>query len=70
MSDPHADEVIAAGGHGADDHGEAPGHEHDDHAHGPDALGPIDWVAWGAGALGVVIGLAMAAILASIGGGA
>ena len=35
---------------------------HDDHAHDDDTdpLGPIDVYAWGAGALGVVLGLAVA----------
>jgi hypothetical protein len=68
MTDPHTDEVIAAGGHGADDHADAPGHEHDDHVHGAEVLGPIDWAAWGAGVLGVFIGVTMATILAVIGG--
>jgi hypothetical protein len=45
--------------HAADDHGED--HGHDDHAHDDtDPLGPIDIYAWGAGALGVLLGLAVA----------
>lgn len=45
--------------HAPDDHGEE--HGHDDHAHADDALlGPIDVIAWGAGVLGVVLGLAVA----------
>ncbi len=64
MSDPHADEIVAGGPHGADDHGDAPGHEHDDHAHPEEPLGPIDWRAYGAGALGLAIGLLMAATFA------
>jgi hypothetical protein len=45
--------------HAPDDHGEE--HGHDDHAHAEDALlGPIDVIAWGAGVLGVVLGLAVA----------
>ena len=45
--------------HATDDHGED--HGHDDHAHDhTDPLGPIDVFAWGAGALGVVLGLAVA----------
>jgi len=44
--------------HADDDHGED--HGHDDHAHDDtDPLGPIDIYAWGAGALGVVLGLAV-----------
>ena len=45
--------------HDADDHGDDA--EHDDHAHGEDTLGPVDVFAWGAGLLGVVLGLAMTA---------
>jgi len=44
--------------HTTDDHGED--HGHDDHAHDDSMpLGPIDVIAWGAGALGVVLGLAV-----------
>lgn len=39
----------ATGDQGAD-------HGHDDHAAGEVALGPIDWFAWGAGLLGVILG--------------
>lgn len=37
-------------------------HDGNDHAHADaaDALGPIDVVAWGAGALGVILGLVVA----------
>lgn len=35
------------------------GHGHDDHGHAEEPLGPLDIQAWGAGALGVVIGLAV-----------
>jgi hypothetical protein len=56
MSDPHAsDAPVADGPHGLDDHGET--HGHDDHGHDEEALGPIDAQAWGAGALGVALGL-------------
>lgn len=61
MSDPHASEVLPTGPHGTVDHGDEAGHEHDDHAHPAAALGPIDWPAWGAGAVGIAIGLTMAA---------
>ena len=40
----------APGDHGAD-------HGHDDHAHEDAGLGPIDVMAWGAGLLGVALGL-------------
>ena len=42
--------------HGDNDHD----HAHDD-ANAGDALGPIDVFAWGAGALGVALGLVVAA---------
>jgi hypothetical protein len=45
--------------HATDDHGDD--HGHDDHAHADAPLGPIDIWAWGAGALGVVLGIAMTA---------
>ena len=48
--------------HLTDDHGGD--HGHDDHAHGEEPLGPVDVAAWGAAALGVVIGLAIAACFA------
>lgn len=49
--------------HGADDHGEPEGH--DDHAHAAEDmdLGPIDWTAWGVGAIGVAVALVMVALL-------
>ncbi|HLA17363.1 MAG TPA: hypothetical protein VJZ72_10735 [Candidatus Limnocylindrales bacterium] len=64
MSDRHEDEVIADDPHGLADHGDAPGHKHDDHGQDDEPLGPIDWPAYGAGALGVALGLAMAATFA------
>jgi hypothetical protein len=63
MSDQHqvdaAGHAEAVAHHAADDHGGD--HGHDDHGHAEDALGPIDLAAWGAGAVGVVLGLAMTA---------
>lgn len=45
--------------HAPDDHGGD--HGHDDHAHGDGAtLGPVDVKAWGAGALGILLGLVVA----------
>jgi len=60
MTDVHASDAPMAGGpHGLGDHGET--HGHDDHAHDEDeALGPIDWPAWGAGVLGAGLGLLVA----------
>ena len=56
--DPHAGESMV-GPHGtADDHGDT--HGHDDHAHGGMELGPIDAMAWGFGALGILLGLVIA----------
>lgn len=43
--------------HATTDHGDD--HEHDDHAHGAERLGPIDRTAWGAGVLGILLGLAV-----------
>jgi hypothetical protein len=61
--DSHASDAMA-GPHGAGDHGED--HGHDDHAHvDGEALGPIDLVAWGAGALGIAAGLAVALVMAA-----
>ena len=50
----------AAAHHATDDHGED--HGHDDHAQHDDTdpLGPIDAFAWGAGILGVGLGLVVA----------
>ena len=48
--------------HDPDDHGGD--HGHDDHGHAQEALGPIDVRAWGAGILGVLLGLAVAATFA------
>ena len=45
--------------HETTDHGDD--HGHDDHAHGEEALGPIDVAAWGAGVVGVVAGILIAA---------
>ena len=44
--------------HLPDDHGED--HGHDDHAHTESPMGPVDVEAWGAGILGVAVGLAIA----------
>jgi len=60
---PHVEDSTV-GPHGsAEDHGET--HGHDDHAHAAGAkLGPLDRAAWGAGLLGLVLGLAVAVALA------
>jgi len=52
----HADAVAH---HATDDHGDE--HGHDDHAHAEEPLGPIDVAAWGAGVVGVLLGLAVVA---------
>jgi len=59
---PHDSDVPGHDGavahHAAGDHGDDGGH--DDHAHDDSMpLGPIDVIAWGAGVLGVVFGLAV-----------
>ena len=61
-SSPHASDVPGHDGavahHAPGDHGDDGGH--DDHAHDDSMpLGPIDLIAWGAGVLGVVLGLAV-----------
>jgi hypothetical protein len=62
-TDPHAiDEpghADAVAHHEVTDHGDD--HGHDDHAHADEPLGPIDVRAWGAGILGVVLALVIAA---------
>ena len=61
------DSDALAGPHGADDHGAD--HGHDDHGHGDgDVLGPVDVLAWGAGALGILAGLVVALVMASSAG--
>ena len=64
--DAHADESMV-GPHGAaDDHGAD--HGHDDHAeHGGTELGPIDRLAWAMGALGIFLGLVVAAAFLAAG---
>ena len=60
--DQHAADIPGHPGavahHATDDHGDE--HGHDDHAHGEESLGPVDGPAWGAGILGVLLGLAVA----------
>ncbi len=61
-NDPHPDDVPghvgAAAHHETRDHGDD--HGHDDHAHAELPLGPLDVPAWGAGLIGVALGLAVA----------
>ena len=48
-------------GHGHGEHGGHGGHGgHDEHGEHVTARGPVDWLAWGAGLLGVGAGLAVA----------
>jgi hypothetical protein len=61
--DQHHDDVPGHAGavahHETTDHGDD--HGHDDHAHADEeALGPIDLAAWGAGIVGLLIGVAIA----------
>lgn len=65
-ANPHASDATT-GPHGSmDDHGgdDAADHGHDDHAHGEEPLGRIDVPAWGAGVLGVILGLIVVLALA------
>ena len=57
MSEEHAAEEVE--GHDAQEH---EGHD----AHADEALGPIDWPAWGAAALGVAIAGFMALLMAFV----
>ena len=66
---PHADEELDGPHASMDDHGAD--HGHDDHNMGEgrhgEALGPFDVRMWGAAALGIVLGLAVAwAFVASL----
>lgn len=54
--------LTPAAPHAADAHVAADAHASDEHAGEP--LGPIDWPAWGASALGVAVALLIAAVLA------
>lgn len=61
--DRHHDDAPGHAGAVANDAADAHGTDlgHDDHAHGDgEALGPVDLTAWGAGALGVLLGLIVA----------
>jgi hypothetical protein len=59
MSEEQAAEEQAAEEHAS---GEPEGHD----AHADEALGPIDWPAWGAAALGVAIAGFMALLMAFV----
>jgi hypothetical protein len=57
MSEPQASDIPMTGEpHGAGDHVAS----HEDHGHAEEHLGPIDWPAWTAGVMGVLLGLAVA----------
>ena len=63
MTEPVADEAVAH--HDPVTHMDA--HtviSDDDHGHAEPRLGPIDWVAWGYAAVGVVVGLVVVGLLA------
>jgi hypothetical protein len=62
LADPHASDAMT-GPHGSTaDHGAD--HGHDDHGHAAESLGPIDLPAWGAGVLGIVLGLIVVVAIA------
>jgi hypothetical protein len=64
--DAHAGESNVGPNGGSDDHGAGRGH--DDHAeHGGAELGPIDRTAWAMGALGIFLGLVIAAAFLAAG---
>jgi len=61
-ADPHAGDATT-GPHGSmDDHGAD--HVHDDHGHADEAVDKIDVPAWGAGLLGVILGVVVVLALA------
>lgn len=66
---PHDED--APGHAGAVGHPTTDDDGHADHAHAEEPLGPLDSAAWGAGALGVVLGLVVAVcfVLATMGVG-
>ena len=58
MSDTDHGARGAAAAHGT---GHDDGHGHDEHGHAADKLGPIDWLMWSVGVLGVVVAMAVTA---------
>ena len=58
-----AGEPLADDDHATDGHGGGGADDHGGHGHGS-TLGPIDWRAYGAGAIGAALGLVVAAVLA------
>lgn len=54
--DPGADGGHTMAGHATANHAD----DGAEHGHAGEALGPIDWSAWGAGVAGVIVGLAVA----------
>ncbi|HSL97955.1 MAG TPA: hypothetical protein VK831_05230 [Candidatus Deferrimicrobiaceae bacterium] len=66
QSDPHAADAMVGPHAQPADHGGD--HGHDDHGHDAESLGPLDTWAWGAGVLGIILGLAVAVALLAGGG--
>jgi hypothetical protein len=63
--DPHAMDGTGADlPHATGDHGDDHGHDDHGHGHGEEPLGPLDPFAWGAGALGIAVGLVTIACFA------
>lgn len=60
--DDHAAVGHAHGAHSAGDEGQHADAHGDDAGHG-ETLGPIDWRAWGAAALGIASGLLVVAVM-------
>jgi hypothetical protein len=38
--------------------------DHDEHGHADEAIGPVNWPAWGAGALGLLVAVVMVVVFA------
>ena len=67
MSEEHAAEEHASEEHEGHAMAGEGGHGDDHHdAHADEALGPIDWPAWGAAALGVAVAGFMALLMAFV----
>lgn len=68
MTTPHAEPPTDVASSGHADAGHAADQD-DDHGHATVGLGPVDWSAWTAGAVGVAIGLitALCFVLATAG---
>jgi hypothetical protein len=64
---PHDATPATVAAHGANVADAGHGGDHDDgHGHGGDALGPIDWPAWGAAVLGIASALLIVGVMLAV----